>query len=265
MIECRRDPGVFIMTGQAGLWKIILGVVGICRGHIVVLVAAIAFPGDSLELIVDMALNASYRAVSAIKGESLTDLKMIELCCFPTHIVMASLACGRESEGGVGRISGGIEILGMTSVTLGRGTPILRYVAFGAVGTGVLSSQGKRAGMLETGYSPTGRHRLMALPAITRKARLRMVGIGGRLEIGSMANLAFLRYPREFVRLLANVTGATIGDGMNPHQRKATRRVQLEIITAILPVLRCVAILTSGPQLPAMNIDVAVCAGCSYI
>ncbi len=117
---------------------------------------------------------------------------MIELRGVPTQVTVASLAGGRKSECSVGRIGRGIEILRMAAIAFGRCAPILRSMATGAIGVGVPVPQGECRWMPETGHVPADRHRLMALLAIARKARQRVIGVVRLLEIRPMANPAFL-------------------------------------------------------------------------
>ncbi len=66
MIERRRGPGVLVVANQAGLREVILGMRGIGRGRVIVLMAAEAFAGEIFHLVVDMAVdtpNAVMRAV----------------------------------------------------------------------------------------------------------------------------------------------------------------------------------------------------------
>jgi hypothetical protein len=115
--------------------------------------------------------------------------------------------------------------------------------------------------MLERSQAPAGRHRLMALLAISGESRQFMVGICRFGKICLVADPAFLRCPRVFAALLADMAGPAIGNGVHAHQRESPRCVQLEIIPSIGPILRRVTILAGIAKLPPMDVVMAVGAG----
>ncbi len=83
--------------------------------------------------------------------------------------------------------------------------------------------------------------------------------VGVKFE--QVAPLAVDRRAGKFVSLLVYVTGAAVGNGVNSDKREAPRGVELEGVTAVLPVLRRMAILAGGAELAAMDIGVAIGAG----
>jgi hypothetical protein len=120
------------------------------------------------------------------------------------------------------------------------------------------ATKNKLTGVLEIGYLPACRHRLMTFLAVTGKFRERVIGIGRVLEVRVMANPAFLRQPRPFVPLLIQVAGSTIRNRMDAHQRKSTGGMQVEVVFAILPVLGRMTVLAAQTELPAMDIGMTI-------
>lgn len=91
MVEFRRLPAVLVVAGQTIGRELVSGMVrgGGCVE--ITLVAAETFPGQSAELIVDVAVITSDGSVSAAKLKS-AGLYMVERPAFPLLITMTDSA-----------------------------------------------------------------------------------------------------------------------------------------------------------------------------
>lgn len=165
------------MAIQAILRKIILSVIRVGGTGVIALMAAVAIAGETLELIVNVAIDALYSTMGAPEFKSLARDNVVELGALPTKIGVACLTGSWKTERGVGRVDRGVEILYMAGIAFGRRARILVYMAMGTIGSGVLPSQCKNPRMLEICDIPAGCYRLVALLALARESGELVVGI----------------------------------------------------------------------------------------
>lgn len=84
-----------------------------------------------------------------------------------------------------------------------------------------------------------------------------MVGIGGLLELGGMATDAIGGESLELAHRRILVAAVALQQCMRSHQRKAVE-VLLDVLYPHLPAFYRVAVFATGPELPPMDIRVAV-------
>lgn len=108
---------------------------------------------------------------------------------------------------------------------------------------------------------PFKRNRLMTGKAIQAELRLAVAGITGLHKIAGMATETAYCQAAEFIALLINMAGLTVGDGVGAGQRESAGSMQLKMISLILPTDRRVAGGAIQAELRLVDIGMAIGAG----
>ena len=113
---------------------------------VVALVASVAVPGQTAELVVHVAADADSLGMGAIERKAALP-QVIEDRILPAHLIMTDGAIGRKSEHGVLRRGGGIISIGMTTEALAGSTDIAAGMTTVAVGLQMGPAQLELLGM----------------------------------------------------------------------------------------------------------------------
>lgn len=198
-------------------------------------------------------------------GERETDQAVIKAGRLPCVRVVAGLASLRQMQADMAGVRGLLEVRQVAACAIrGCTFEFVANVAGRTVQRGMHSGE-REAGVLQMieGHPKPVVH-LVALITGRRKTCRHMTRTGCPLIVLGMAGIALRRHGAEVTERAILVAGVTIQCGVRTHQRK-TVQVLLDLLDGDLPAPHGVTLLTTGPELPPVNVGVTVGTFCAHV
>ena len=261
MIEGCRLPGRSRVARLASLREAAAHVIRIRRALEIFQVTGHARRAGQVVIIVDVAVGALARRHGVTARQQETCGGVIEAGRLPSRRGVALQAIRREIGRHVVRIGRALEILQVTrhAARAGQVVVVVR-VAIRALPRryGVTARQQETcSGVIELSVEPVVAG--MARVAGGGKLCGDVIGIGGGLKVFEVAGSASRRHRLELAVGRALVAGVAVHGGVRPSQRKSVI-VLLDLLDRNLPSAHRVTSLAIRPQLPLVNIGMAILA-----